>query len=184
MKKIIKSIVGLFAAIIIAFGLYYWSVINSNGTEKISYIEPETDYESFSDIVQHPDLKGKVIYVDYWHTACSPCLEEFQHLPQLKENFKEYSDLVFLYLGKDRSVPGEKFRWKRMIERKHLTGDHYFLTNAKYDKIWFETVKDTTIMRAFPHYLIVNREGKIINNDAPRPSDESLINELTKVLTN
>lgn len=183
MKKIIKPIVGLLAIVIVSSGYYYWFIISSSGTEKIKYIEPENHYNSFSDILQHPDLNGNVVYVDYWHTGCSPCLEEFQHMPKLKEKFKENKDLVFLYLGKDRSVPGEKFRWKKMIEKKNLTGDHYFMTYEKYDRLWDETVNDTTIMKAFPHYLIVGRDGKIINNNAPRPSDELLVTALTEALS-
>jgi hypothetical protein len=110
------------------------------------------------------------------------CLTEFQYLPELKEKFKKYDNLVFLYLSKDRSVPAEKFRWKKMIEKKNLTGSHYFMTNEKFDAIWKEAVKDTTIMKAFPHYLIVNRDGIVVNNNAPRPSEESLIKELTNIL--
>ena len=115
MKRIIKSILGLLTVVIVSFGFYFWFVVNSNGTEKIKYIEPDNDYNSFSDILQHPDLKGKVVYVDYWHTGCSTCLEEFEHMPKVKEKFQTSKDLVFLYLGKDRSVPGEKFRWKKML---------------------------------------------------------------------
>lgn len=184
MKKIIKSTIGLFSVIIIVTGTYYLFVINSKGTKTVRYIEPDNDYNSFSDILQHPDLKGKVVYVDYWHTGCGPCLREFEYLPSLKERFKTNKDLVFLYLGKDRSVPGEKFRWKRMIEKKNLSGIHYFMTNEKYYRLWNETVNDTTIMQAFPHYLIVDRNGIIIDNNAPRPSDEVLVTTLTKVLGN
>lgn len=182
MTKIVRSIVGLLGVIVTVTATYYVFVINSKGTEKIRYIEPDNEYNSFSDILQHPDLKGKVVYVDYWHTGCGPCLEEFEYLPKLKERFQANSDLVFLYLGKDRSVPGEKFRWKRMIEKKNLSGEHYFMTNEKYYKFWNETVNDTTVMQAFPHYLIVDRNGITINNNAPRPSDELLVAELTKVL--
>lgn len=182
MKKVIKSIVGLLAIVIVFSGFYYWSIMSSNGTGNIKYIEPDDDYHSFSDILQHPDLKGKVVYVDYWHTGCSPCLEEFEHMPNLKEKFQTSGDLVFLYLGKDRSVPGEKFRWRKMIEKKNLLGHHYFMTNDKFHRLWDETVHDTTIWKAFPHYLIVARDGKIINNNAPRPSDELLVAALTRAL--
>ncbi len=57
------------------------------------------------------------------------------------------------------------------------------MTNEKYYKLWDETVNDTTVMHAFPHYLIVDRNGIIINNNAPRPSDELLVTELTNALS-
>lgn len=182
MKKIVKLLTVLFSVTIIIIGLYYIQVITSKGTEKIKYIEPDVDYNTLSDILQHPDLEGKVVYVDYWHTGCSPCLKEFESLPELKEKLSAHKDLAFLYLGKDRSVPGEKFRWKKMIEKKGLAGHHYFMTHEKFHKLWNETVNDTTIMQAFPHYLIVDRSGKVINNNAPRPSEEILVAELINVL--
>lgn len=184
MKKVIKLSVGLLSLILISSVTYYLFVINSDGTENIKYIEPVDEYHSFADILRHPDLKGKVVYVDYWHTGCGPCLEEFEFLPALKEKFKERKDLAFLYLGKDRSVPGERFRWKKMIEKKKLSGDHYFMSNEKYDELWNETVNDTTIIQAFPHYLIVDRNGRIINNNAPRPSDKLLETNLLSALNN
>lgn len=184
MKKLFKLSIGLLSIMLILGGAYYLFVINSEGTENIKYIEPEDEFDSFSDILKHPDLKGKVVYVDYWHTGCRPCLEEFEYMPTLKEKFKEHKDLAYLYLGKDRSVPGEKFRWKKMIEGKDLSGNHYFMTNEKYDKLWSETVTDTTITQAFPHYLIVDRNGRIITNNAPRPSDKSLETSLLNALSN
>jgi thiol-disulfide isomerase/thioredoxin len=161
---------------------YYLMIINSNGDAEIRYIEPEADYQSFEDLMNHPDLRGKVVYVDFWHTGCSPCLSEFTHLPDLKKYFAHNKNLVFLYLGKDRSVPGEKFRWKKMIQEKHINGYHFFLSNEKYYKFWNETVQDTSILMAFPHHLIVDRRGKIIDNDAAGPDNKLLKTQLLNAL--
>jgi thiol-disulfide isomerase/thioredoxin len=113
MKKVIKPIIVLLLLTATIAGTYFIVVLNSRGTKEITYLESDPEYASFSDILQHPDLKGKVVYVDYWHTGCAPCLKEFEHMAKLKDQFKESEDLAFLYLGKDRSVPGEKFRWKK-----------------------------------------------------------------------
>ena len=182
MKKAFTLTIGFFLVTLLFCGTYYILVVGSDGTDTIAYIEPDDAYTSFSDILQHADLRGKVIFVDYWHTGCGPCLREFESLSKLKERFK-HKDLVYLYLGKDRSVPGEKFRWKKMIESKNLSGFHYFMTNEKYYRFWDESVGDTTILQAFPHYLIIDRAGNIANNNAPWPSDTRLIDELSKVLS-
>jgi len=183
MKKRNKIIIGALAVTVIISVAYYHIVVNSQGTQNIRYIEPYAEYHSFAEILQHPDLKGKIIYVDYWHTGCGPCLMEFEHVPKVKEHFKGRKDLAFLYLAKDRSVPGEQFRWKRMVEKKNLSGDHFFMTNEMCSQLWSETVSDTLITKSFPHYLIVGRDGKIINNNAPRPSDDLLVAELTQALS-
>jgi thiol-disulfide isomerase/thioredoxin len=184
MNKSLKILIGLLFAAVLFCMATYLSVIHSSGTDKIQYLEPHQAYHSFSDLLNHPNLKGKVVYVDYWHTGCAPCLKEFESLPALKEKFEGDEDLAFLYLGKDRSVPGEEFRWKRMIEKKEIAGNHHFMTDEKFIRFWNETVIDTTILKAFPHYLIIDREGRIKNHNAPRPSDEILVDELRDALKN
>gem|GEM_PF-3911845 len=183
MKKIIKSVALVCLFVVIISGVYFVYTIRSSGTSHIHYIEPEDQYQSLREVLRHPELQGKVVYIDFWHTGCSPCLEEFTHMPQLKDQFRQENDLAFLYLGKDRSVPGEKFRWKRMIEKKDLKGYHFFMSDELYYQIWDEEVNDTTLLRAVPHYLIVNRSGKIINKNAPRPSDPALPGVLKEALS-
>ncbi len=108
----------LFLSIIL--GLYIWYIFNAKKVDEIRFIEEENTIHSFQDLMNHPYLKGKNVYVDFWHTGCSPCLKEFTFLPALKQQIPNTNNLVFLYLGKDRSVPGEKIRWKKMIFDKQL----------------------------------------------------------------
>lgn len=182
MKKVFLTIIALLIVLVISAAIYYKNVVESEGSQSIRYIEPEENYQLLTDLANHPDLKGKVIYVDFWHTGCGPCFEEFESMPGIKEEFKNRKDLEFLYLGKDRSVPGEKFRWKRVIEKKNLTGYHFFMSNEQYDKFWEESVRDKTVEKVFPHYLIIDREGVVAHQNAPRPSNQHLIAELSKVL--
>lgn len=182
MKKAFLTRIGILVVLMISATIYYKNVVDSDGTEAIRYIEPEGNYQSLSDMANHPDLKGKVIYVDFWHTGCGPCFAEFESMPAIKEEFKDQKDIAFLYLGKDRSAPGEKFRWKRVIEMRNLTGYHFFMSNEQYDKFWEESVKDKTVEKVFPHYLIIDRDGVIVHQDAPWPSDQNLLAVLGKVL--
>jgi thiol-disulfide isomerase/thioredoxin len=174
MKTIVTYLALLVLLFLVSLLWYCSSILTSTGTETIHFIEPETEYASFGELVNDPALKGKVLYVDFWHTGCGPCLVEFTRLPALKAHFSQEDKLAFLYLGKDRSVPGEKIRWKKMILDKQLSGYHYFITDQQFDAFWNEAVQDTTILRAFPHYLIVDKEGKIVDNNAPRVSSQAL----------
>jgi len=185
MKKIIKPTLKTLLVSLLVFGAYYGYVLQSRGTSEIHYIEPEQEFTSFRELVQQPELKGKIIYADFWRTTCHPCLEEFKATPKLKQHFKQYGDQVaFLYLGADISVPGEEFRWKRMIEKKNLTGYHYFLRDKYFDAIWNTAVNDPAIPPQFPQYLIINARGEVINNNAPRPTDKRLYKVLEDALTN
>lgn len=182
MKRTLKYLPLTVLSCLAAFLVYYATILNTDGPANIKFIEPEEEYASFFDLLKNSELKNKVIYVDFWHTGCRPCLIEFQSLPKLKSYFKKDSDIVFLYLGKDRSVPGERFRWKKMVLDKNITGYHYFITNEQFHRFWDETVKNTTINKRFPHHLIIDRQGKIVLDNAPGPQNAELITLLQEVL--
>jgi len=185
MKKIIKPTVKLLLLSLVIFAGYYGYVLKFSGTSKIHYIEPQKELTSFKELLQQPELKGKLLYVDVWRTTCRPCLEDFKVAPELKQYFKKYGPKVaFLYLGDDISVPGEEFRWKRMIKNKNLVGYHYFMRNDYFLRMWSEVVKDTTIPPSFPHYFIVNPQGEIIDDNAPRPTDKRLYAVLEDAIAN
>lgn len=183
MKKIIKPIFKILLASLLAVAAYYLFVLNSKGTSQIHYIEPRESYASFKALLRDPALKGKTVYVDVWRTTCGPCLEEFKVAPQLKQHFQSYGDkIAFLYIGTDISVPGEEFRWKRMVEKKNLTGYHYFITREFFQEMWTEVVKDSTLPPQFPQYFIVNPQGEVVDYNAPRPTDKQVFAALGKVL--
>jgi thiol-disulfide isomerase/thioredoxin len=183
MKKFRQSLVKIMLLLLLVFSGYYLFILNSNGTTAIHYIEPEEKYKTFKALLQDPALKGKIVYVDVWRTTCGPCLEEFKVAPQLKQHFKTYGNkIAFLYIGTDISVPGEEFRWKRMIEKKNITGYHYFITRNFLGEMWREVVKDPAIPPQFPQYFIVNATGDVVDFNAPRPTDARVFAALEQVL--
>ena len=116
MKRFIKPVLVFLVLAFILSTCYYLFILNSKGTVSILYLEPEQEYTGFRELVQDPALKGKILYVDVWRTTCRPCLIEFEAAPKLKKYFNQYSNkIAFVYLGADISVPGERFRWKKMI---------------------------------------------------------------------
>jgi len=185
MKKIIKPTVKILLLSLVIFAGYYGYVLKFSGTSKIRYIEPQKELTSFKELLQKPELKGKILYVDVWRTTCHPCLEDFKAAPELKQYFNKYGQKVaFLYLGADISVPGEEFRWKRMIKNKNLAGYHYFMSKEYFLRMWYEVVKDTTIPPSFPHYFIVNPQGEVIDDNAPRPTNKRLYVILEDAIAN
>lgn len=182
MNRYIKYSLVLLIGSLLGFGGYYFYVLGSEGSESIRYIEPNEPYLSFSDLIQDPALKGKNIYVDFWHTGCKPCLIEFQSLPKVKEYVHQQDiDVAFLYIAMNRSVPGERFRWKRMVEDKKLSGYHYFVEKETLRNYWDETVKVDSISPRTPHHLIVNKQGKVIDDNAPGPRSERIYEKLESI---
>lgn len=165
----------------LAFAAYFTTTIQSAETEAIRYIEPVFDYCSFADIADHPDLANKVIYVDFRHTDCIPSLIQFESVPELKRHYRDRKDQVFLYLDRDRSLPAEKFCWKRMTEEQQLSGYHFFMTDELPEREWDEVLRGDSVQKAFPHYLIVDKGSRIAEDAPSRPSDENVRMGLDKL---
>lgn len=62
---------------------------------------------AYASDVNLESLKGKVVFINYWATWCSPCRAE---MPSLKNLYADYKDkVVFLFLTSDNKSKVEKF---------------------------------------------------------------------------
>lgn len=121
------------------------------------------------------DLKGKYVYIDVWATWCGPCIRE---IPSLKEVEKKFQgqNIEFVSTSIDQDKDHEK--WKTMVNAKALGGMQLFADNAWQSKF----VQDYAI-QGIPRFILIDPEGKIVNADAPRPSDPRLTAMLESELT-
>lgn len=113
-------------------------------------------------------LLGKTIYVDFWFTACAPCIKEIPYSNLLQEYFQKDTSIVFLNICIENI--DRKPVWRQMIKDNQMRGIHLFYARNRPQKI--------NLLRAykisFPTYLLVNKEFKVIGYDAPRPSEKGL----------
>ncbi len=103
--------------------------------------------------------KGKVVYMDIWATWCQPCLKEMVIYPKLHKQLGE--DIQYIFLATD-SPPS---LWYKKIKKLKLKGEHYLLTKDQYLELQHKFYID-----GIPHYALVNKQGKIVDDMAPRPS--------------
>lgn len=55
-------------------------------------------------VVQISNLKGKVIFINFWATWCAPCREEMPTINKLRAHFKDNKDIIFLMVDVDGKV--------------------------------------------------------------------------------
>jgi thiol-disulfide isomerase/thioredoxin len=126
--------------------------------------------EIFMDIKEKH--QGKVLYIDFWGTWCKPCLREFPYSRSLHEELSN-KDLAFIYL----CCSSEKESWQKTIQKFDLAGTHYLLNDDQYNVLVTEFIST-----GFPQYMIINKEGSIVNRDADRPSSNSTKSKLISLI--
>lgn len=113
------------------------------------------------------DLKGKFVYIDVWATWCGPCKAE---IPFLKEVEKIYhgKNIEFVSISIDNEKDHET--WKNFVTEQQLGGIQLYADNA-----WQSQFVKDYVIDGIPRFILVDTEGNIVSADAPRPSNEKLI---------
>ena len=95
-----------------------------------------------------PDLKGKVVIVDFWASWCGPCKESF---PAMNELQKQYADkgLVILAVNVDENVSDKDAFLKENAASFTVVRD------AK------QKLVDTVEIGTMPSSFVIDREGKV-----------------------
>ena len=167
MLRVAVILLVFFIGISLSFYLY----MNRDLAHKGIHVDYSID--SIEEIRRAAIDQQKAVYVDFWHSGCGPCLKEFsQH-----ENFSKLVDgqrVHFLFIGVDRSVPGEKQKQRIIIEKYNLKGTHTFISKEEFSEILDNAGYKIQIhgVKAFPHHMIISSEGEILEIKAQGPSPE------------
>ncbi|WP_162910580.1 peroxiredoxin family protein [Hymenobacter oligotrophus] len=108
------------------------------------------------------ELRGKVVYLDFWFAGCKPCVAEAAPAAELRRKFAG-QDVVFVYISTDIVVDD----WVRAVRQHALDGPS---TIHLLDPQGIRAARRYGV-QGFPTYLIIGRDGRIRHLDAPRPSD-------------
>ncbi|MBE9488620.1 MAG: TlpA family protein disulfide reductase [Bacteroidetes bacterium] len=117
------------------------------------------------------DFKGKYVYIDVWATWCGPCKAEIPELAKLVKDYKN-KDIVFVSV----SIDDNKGAWEKMLKKENF---NWIQIHAK--KAWKSKIVSENGIRGIPRFMMVDKEGNIVDVNAPQPSSEDirpLIDEL------
>ena len=116
-------------------------------------------------VVEFSSFRGKYVYVDIWASWCQPCRGEIPHLQALEKSL-ERKDVTFVSI----SVDQDPAAWQAAAKELNLEG------NQLNDKEG--AVCRALNVRYIPRFMLIDPEGNIINDDAPRPSSVKEVNEM------
>lgn len=115
-------------------------------------------------------FQGTNIYLDFWATWCKPCIKEIPYIDELKEAYKD-ENVQFISVSFDSEE--DKDKWKNFVNDRNLTGPQLW-ADSKNHKIF----SDVFNIQMIPRFVFIDDEGKIIDGNAPRPSEASKIRNL------
>ena len=111
------------------------------------------------------DFRGKYVYIDVWATWCGPCRQEIPYLKKLDEDYKD-AQIVFLSL----SVDQDKAKWEKMVKEQSMSGVQLHIgQNSSFQQAYK--------IEGIPHFILLDREGRIIDKKMSRPSMDELTRE-------
>jgi peroxiredoxin len=105
------------------------------------------------------DFTDNVIYLSFWFTGCKPCIKEFPDENHLVDIFKnEKVKIISICMNSNED------EWKQLIMKHQLKTVNLF---AKGN--WENILKEKYDITIFPHHVLIDRKGKIIENKCTRP---------------
>jgi thiol-disulfide isomerase/thioredoxin len=109
--------------------------------------------------------KGKVLFIDFWASWCSACRQEMPSEARLVNLYKG-KKVAFLYISTDNDINN----WTKASTEEELNNHNSFLLLNADKAPFVEKYKINTA----PRYLLIGKNGEIIDSDAPRPSEPKL----------
>lgn len=125
------------------------SAMNSSPTEndRIGKSIPKFDLRDLEGKKFNSEkLIGKVIVINFWFTACKPCIMEMPELNELRSKYKNNSDVVFLSITYNSSKEIKQFLKKHDFEYPIVCSGQ-------------ETVTAFEIS-GFPSNIVIDQNGK------------------------
>lgn len=138
---------------------------------------PGTDLSLFSfenekgEQVTLGDFKGRYVFIDLWSTGCNPCVGEIPYIRDMEHRFAG-KPIAWVSISLDLN----KKVWLDFLKQKGMTG-----TQLICSKGFKHPFVQQIGLSGIPRFLLLDREGKVIDVQTLRPSNP-VLGELLELL--
>ncbi|MES2456265.1 MAG: TlpA disulfide reductase family protein [Bacteroidota bacterium] len=142
-------------------------------------VYPFSFQDTLGKVTRISDLKGRVVLIDSWFVGCINCSILKKQMKPVIEHFKTNPNVVFLSLNVDQ----DKQRFIKGVNSGEYTApesmnlytngmgtEHPMLKYYQYN--------------GYPNLLLIDKQGKLISANPPRPVEKRRVNELIELITN
>ena len=119
------------------------------------------------------DFRGKAVYIDVWATWCGPCCAEIPHMEKLAAHYAKDKRIELISISLDE----DKAKWEKKLAEDKPEWKQYICLDA-FDS---QLCKNYDI-NGIPRFFFFDKDGKVISLEAPRPSEEGIIEYIDKHL--
>jgi len=151
---------------------------NTSSTDKINTTSVQTPIpdaaflDGANNTIKLSELKGKVVFLNFWATWCPPCIAEMPAIQKLYNQFKDNKNVQFLLIDAD----GNYAKSSAFMTKKKLTMP-VFIPASSIPDVYFSGSLPTTV--------IFDKSGRIVFKhagaaDYGNPKVTEFINKLLK----
>lgn len=142
-----------------------------DGIERERFFSGKEDEERFNQFLRRN--KGRVMYIAFWSSDCGACVRELDYSRKIVEKYKGRVAFLYVSLDRDNQV------WRDMLKKHKLINpfiNHYRIGDQSDAAKLFNINK-------LPRYVLVNKKGSFVNQDARQPTDPDLEQDIERLLT-
>ncbi|WP_246154848.1 TlpA disulfide reductase family protein [Sphingobacterium allocomposti] len=115
----------------------------------VGHTAPEVTFlNNEGNTVRVSDLKGKVVFLNFWATWCPPCKAEMPSIQILKDKFKGNGNVVFLLV----EIEGERQKAQMFMEQGNMD------LPVVYPQ---SDIPPEWLGQSIPTTVILNKEGRV-----------------------